>query len=112
MRRSPGEDLPQSFPTGGDFGSLEFDKYDDFNILARRISEVTADITRIHVTIDRIDTPRSGRHGATTQLTLGMRDEIARAHYGADRDTLYTVPSGGTGVAQYHRKRSQSRYVG
>ncbi|HEY6085470.1 MAG TPA: Hpt domain-containing protein [Nitrospira sp.] len=34
-----------AFPGISDFGSLEFDKYDDFNILARRISEVTADIS-------------------------------------------------------------------
>ncbi len=35
----------QGFTGLSEFGSLEFDKYDDFNILARRISEVTADIS-------------------------------------------------------------------
>ncbi|NGZ61434.1 MAG: hypothetical protein CV081_13175, partial [Nitrospira sp. LK265] len=35
----------QGLPVFGDFGSLELDKYDDFNILARRIGEVTADIS-------------------------------------------------------------------
>lgn len=76
---SPGESTPQAFPGVSDFGSLEFDKYDDFNILARRISEVTADITEsmsqltgsIHRAQDDI--------GSLQQLTLGMRDEIARA---------------------------------
>jgi chemosensory pili system protein ChpA (sensor histidine kinase/response regulator) len=62
-----------------DFGSLEFDKYDDFNILARRISEVTADIsesmTQLSGSIRRSHEDMS--HLA--QLTLGMRDEIARA---------------------------------
>ena len=29
-----GEAMPQGFPGVSDFGSLEFDKYDDFNILA------------------------------------------------------------------------------
>ena len=62
-----------------DFGSLEFDKYDDFNILARRISEVTADIsesmTQLSGSIRRSHEDMSHLQ----QLTLGMRDEIARA---------------------------------
>jgi len=62
-----------------DFGSLEFDKYDDFNILARRISEVTADIsesmTQLSTSIRRSHEDMSHLQ----QLTLGMRDEIARA---------------------------------
>ena len=62
-----------------DFGGLEFDKYDDFNILARRISEVTADIsesmTQLSGSIRRSHEDMSHLQ----QLTLGMRDEIARA---------------------------------
>jgi chemosensory pili system protein ChpA (sensor histidine kinase/response regulator) len=78
---SPG---PATAPAQGvtslsDFGSLEFDKYDDFNILARRINEVTADIsesmTQLSGSIRRSHEDMS--HLA--QLTLGMRDEIARA---------------------------------
>src|SRR6266850_179626 len=78
---SPG---PVTAPAQGvtslsDFGSLEFDKYDDFNILARRINEVTADIsesmTQLNGSIRRSQEDMS--HLA--QLTLGMRDEIARA---------------------------------
>ena len=76
--------VPSTVPAQGltglsDFGSLEFDKYDDFNILARRISEVTADIsesmTQLSGSIRRSHEDMS--HLA--QLTLGMRDEIARA---------------------------------
>jgi chemosensory pili system protein ChpA (sensor histidine kinase/response regulator) len=76
--------VPTSAPAQGftglrDFGSLEFDKYDDFNILARRVSEVTADIsesmTQLSGSIRRSQEDMS--HLA--QLTLGMRDEIARA---------------------------------
>jgi chemosensory pili system protein ChpA (sensor histidine kinase/response regulator) len=69
----------QGFTGHSDFGSLELDKYDDFNILARRISEVTADIsesmTQLSGSIRRSHEDMS--HLA--QLTLGMRDEIARA---------------------------------
>jgi chemosensory pili system protein ChpA (sensor histidine kinase/response regulator) len=68
-----------AFAGVSDFGGLEFDKYDDFNILARRISEVTADIsesmTQLSGSIRRSHEDMSHLQ----QLTLGMRDEIARA---------------------------------
>ncbi len=62
-----------------DFGALEFDKYDDFNILARRISEVTADVTEAMSQLS--GSIRSAREDMSQlhHLTLGMRDEIARA---------------------------------
>ena len=86
-----------------DFGSLEFDKYDDFNILARRISEVTADIsesmTQLSGSIRRSHEDMS--HLA--QLTLGMRDEIARARM---------VPVG-TPFTRFHRAtREMARATG
>ena len=75
----PATDPAQGFTGLSDFGSLEFDKYDDFNILARRISEITADIsesmTQLSGSIRRSHEDMS--HLA--QLTLGIRDEIARA---------------------------------
>lgn len=75
----PATAQPEGFTGVSDFGSLEFDKYDDFNILARRIGEVTADIsesmTQLSGSIRRSHEDMS--HLA--QLTLGMRDEIARA---------------------------------
>ncbi|NOS80575.1 MAG: response regulator [Nitrospira sp.] len=86
-----------------DFGSLEFDKYDDFNILARRIGEVTADIsesmTQLSGSIHRSHDDM--RHLA--QLTLGMRDEIARARM---------VPIG-TPFTRFHRAtREMARATG
>jgi len=62
-----------------DFSSLEFDKYDDFNILARRISEVTADITESMTQLNRSIRRSHEDMSHLAQLTLGMRDEIARA---------------------------------
>ncbi|MDR4481001.1 MAG: Hpt domain-containing protein [Nitrospira sp.] len=76
---SQGEDVPQGFPGSGDFGSLEFDKYDDFNILARRINEVTADITESMSQLSGSIHRAQDDMGSLQQLTLGMRDEIARA---------------------------------
>lgn len=86
-----------------DFGSLEFDKYDDFNILARRIGEVTADIsesmTQLSGSIHRSHDDM--RHLA--QLTLGMRDEIARARM---------VPIGTPFTRFYRATREMARATG
>lgn len=76
---SQGESVPQAFPGVSDFGSLEFDKYDDFNILARRISEVTADISESMSQLSGSIHRAQDDMGSLQQLTLGMRDEIARA---------------------------------
>ncbi len=76
---SPGESILQAFPGVSDFGSLEFDKYDDFNILARRISEVTADISESMSQLSDSIHRAQDDMGSLQQLTLGMRDEIARA---------------------------------
>lgn len=68
-----------AFPGLSDFGSLEFDKYDDFNILARRISEVTADISESMSQLSGSIRRSHEDMSQLQQLTLGMRDEIARA---------------------------------
>jgi chemosensory pili system protein ChpA (sensor histidine kinase/response regulator) len=77
---NPSADTPvQAFPGVSDFGTLELDKYDDFNILARRISEVTADISE---SMSQLSGSIRRSHDDMSQLqhlTLGMRDEIARA---------------------------------
>ena len=69
----------QGFTNLSDFGSLEFDKYDDFNILARRISEVTADISESMTELSGSIRHSHEDMSHLAQLTLGMRDEIARA---------------------------------
>jgi chemosensory pili system protein ChpA (sensor histidine kinase/response regulator) len=63
----------------GDFGSLELDKYDDFNILARRISEVSADITESMAQLSGSIQWAQEDMSALQQLTRTMRDEIGRA---------------------------------
>ena len=76
---APAPASSQSLPGLSDFGSLEFDKYDDFNILARRISEVTADIAESMSQLSGSIRRAQDDMGQLQQLTLGMRDEIARA---------------------------------
>jgi chemosensory pili system protein ChpA (sensor histidine kinase/response regulator) len=78
----PGASSPApspSLPGLSDFSSLELDKYDDFNILARRISEVSADIAESMSQLSGSIRRAQDDMGQLQQLTLGMRDEIARA---------------------------------
>ena len=63
----------------GDFGNLELDKYDDFNILARRIGEITDDISESMMQLDGSIRSAHDDMSQLHQLTLLMRDEIARA---------------------------------
>lgn len=69
----------QGLPAFGDFGNLELDKYDDFNILARRIGEVTADITESMSQLDGSIQRAHDEMSQLQQLTLVMRDEIVHA---------------------------------
>ena len=75
----PATAQPEGFTGVSDFGSLEFDKYDDFNILARRIGEVTADISESMTQLSGSIRRSHDDMSHLAQLTLGMRDEIARA---------------------------------
>jgi chemosensory pili system protein ChpA (sensor histidine kinase/response regulator) len=76
---SPSVSLPQRGRGFGDFGDLELDKYDDFNILARRIGEVTADITESMAQLNRSIRRAQDDMNQLQELTRNMRDEIGRA---------------------------------
>ncbi len=66
-------------PMTADFGGLEFDRYDDFNILARRISEVSTDVGEVMAQLSGSIKKAREDMGLLQRLTLDMRDEIARA---------------------------------
>lgn len=66
-------------PAISDFGALEFDKYDDFNILARRVAEISADVGESMGQLNSSIRKAREDMGQLQRLTLGMRDEIARA---------------------------------
>ena len=61
------------------FGELEFDKYDDFNILARNMTEVSADIAESMAQLSTMLRYSREDMGQMQQLTLGLRDGIAKA---------------------------------
>jgi chemosensory pili system protein ChpA (sensor histidine kinase/response regulator) len=62
-----------------DFGALEFDKYDDFNILARSMAEVSADIAESMAQLSAMIRSSRDDMNRLQQLTLSLRDEIAQA---------------------------------
>lgn len=62
-----------------DFGALEFDKYDDFNILARSMAEVSADIAESMAQLSTMIRSSREDMNRLQQLTLSLRDEIAQA---------------------------------
>jgi chemosensory pili system protein ChpA (sensor histidine kinase/response regulator) len=62
-----------------DFEELEFDRYDDFNILARRVAEVSADVGEVQSQLAAL--VRAVREDAAQvqRLTWGLRGEITRS---------------------------------
>lgn len=72
---APGQS-PLALPT--DFGSLEFDKYDDFNILARRMTEGAEDVGEAMAQLNASIRKAREDMGLLQQLTTDLRDEIAR----------------------------------
>ena len=77
--RPGGLDREAFAPVSELFAELEFDRYDDFNILARTIGELSADLGEIQAelagTIRTIE--EDTRH--VQRLTAGLRSEITRA---------------------------------
>jgi chemosensory pili system protein ChpA (sensor histidine kinase/response regulator) len=74
-RAATGPGLPMT----SDFGGLEFDRYDDFNILARRMAEVSTDVGEVMAQLSGSIKKAREDMGLLQRLTLDMRDEIARA---------------------------------
>jgi len=68
-----------ALPVTSDFGGLEFDRYDDFNILARRMAEVSTDVGEVMAQLNGAIKKAREDMGLLQRLTLDMRDEIARA---------------------------------
>ena len=62
-----------------EFGELEFDKYDDFNILARRIGEGAADISESIAQLNTSLLIAREEMNALQELTTGIRDQTVRA---------------------------------
>jgi len=62
-----------------EFGELEFDKYDDFNILARRIGEGAADISESVSQLNGSIQAARDEMNQLQELTTGIRDRTTKA---------------------------------
>jgi chemosensory pili system protein ChpA (sensor histidine kinase/response regulator) len=70
---------PGVSPLGEFFDELEFDRYDDFNLLARRVGEISSDLTEIqHEVTGLVRTVREDA-GGVQRLSGELRGQITRA---------------------------------
>ena len=100
---SQGQPQLTELPGLTDFGSLEFDRYDDFNILARRLAELSADVGESMAQLNGSIRKAREDMGQLQRLSLGMRDEIARARM---------VPIGTPFVRFQRAVREMARFTG
>ena len=61
------------------FAELEFDRYDDFNLLARRTAEIAADLVELHGELARLTTLVRDDAGQLQRLVRDLRGGIGRA---------------------------------
>jgi chemosensory pili system protein ChpA (sensor histidine kinase/response regulator) len=61
------------------FAELEFDRYDDFNIFARRAGEISSDLSEVHAELAILARVIGDDLAQVHRLTGGLRDEIGRA---------------------------------
>jgi chemosensory pili system protein ChpA (sensor histidine kinase/response regulator) len=77
--RGSGPLEPGVSPLGEFFDELEFDRYDDFNLLARRVGEISSDLTEIqHELTGLVRTVREDA-GGVQRLSGELRGQITRA---------------------------------
>jgi chemosensory pili system protein ChpA (sensor histidine kinase/response regulator) len=62
-----------------EFSELEMDRYDDFNILARSLTEISADITEVLTQLDGFVRRVDGDIDEFTKLAHRLQDEITQA---------------------------------
>jgi len=62
-----------------EFSELEMDKYDDFNILSRSLTEISADITEVLTQLDGFVRRVDGDIDEFTKLAHRLQDEITQA---------------------------------
>src|SRR5574337_1168574 len=80
----------QAVQQSGDFMELEFDRYDDFNLLSRKLTEITNDTNEIMLELAgffdsfEIDTAR------ISTITTNLQDEITLARM-VEMDKLYQM---------------------
>jgi chemosensory pili system protein ChpA (sensor histidine kinase/response regulator) len=72
-------DLPAGFGDPGDFSELEMDRYDDYNILSRSLTEISADVTEVLTQLDGFVRRVDSDIDEFTKLAHRLQDEITQA---------------------------------
>ena len=70
---------PGVSPMGEFFDELEFDRYDDFNLLARRVGEISSDLTEIQHEVTGLVRVVREDAGGVQRLSAELRGQITRA---------------------------------
>jgi chemosensory pili system protein ChpA (sensor histidine kinase/response regulator) len=70
---------PGATPLGEVFDELEFDRYDDFNLLARRVGEISSDLTEIQHELTGLVRVVREDAGGVQRLSGELRGQITRA---------------------------------
>ncbi len=70
---------PAASPLGEFFDELEFDRYDDFNLLARRVGEISSDLTEIQHELTGLVRVVREDAGGVQRLSGELRGQITRA---------------------------------
>ena len=70
---------PGNSPIGEFFDELEFDRYDDFNLLARRVGEISSDLTEIQHEVTGLVRVVREDAGGVQRLSGELRGQITRA---------------------------------
>jgi chemosensory pili system protein ChpA (sensor histidine kinase/response regulator) len=72
-------DLAATVPLGDVFAELEFDRYDDFNLLARRVGEISSDLTEIQLELTGLVRVAREDAAGVQRLSGELRGQITRA---------------------------------
>ena len=72
-----------------EFSELEMDRYDDFNILSRSLTEISADITEVLTQLDGFVRRVDGDIDEFTKLAHRLQDEITQARMVPDRQPVH-----------------------
>jgi chemosensory pili system protein ChpA (sensor histidine kinase/response regulator) len=70
---------PDAAPLGKFFDELEFDRYDEFNLLARRVGEISSDLTEIQQELTGLVRVVREDSGGVQRLSGELRGQITRA---------------------------------
>ena len=78
-RRAPGEGGVAEPPLSKLFAELEFDRYDDFNMFARNVDEISADVSEIQAQLTGLIRGVGEDTSHVQRLTQSLRAEVTRA---------------------------------